>query len=913
MLSSKVHAKSGSNRTASSRWLAAAALFASLSLSAFGQESTECQPGQACPSSQPPQDTTPVTPRPLPQDSAVRGQQVNSSQGTLYTDPAGSASAQRSLDAQRQQLLYFPPDPITDMQRLANAASGQLLPIYGRDLFRQAPSTFAPADQIPALSDYVVGPGDQLLVRLWGPESFNGELTVDSGGSVYIPQVGGIPVAGLRVDELDAKISAVVRHTFRNFNLSVSPGRLRSVQIYVVGEARRPGAYTVSALSTVLNVLFTSGGPNVNGSLRHIEVRRGSTTVAVLDLYDLLLKGDRSKDVRLQSGDTIFIPASGPQVAIAGAVTHPGIYELRGETSIGSILQLAGGFTPIGLSTEVSLQRIGTDHVRAAFTVKLDDAGRQMAVRNGDVLLANHMTAAFEQSVTIRGNLANPGKFPWHPGMRLSEIIPDRQSLLTNDYWNERNRAGLPTPLFEPLVPRGNAIYGQTRQQNGQDRSGSLNNNDSYRSGGLDQSSQGMSDVPLLNPNGTFYPDPPQVYSSQYPDQSAYASQQQYPDGSANYGTSPYNPTATTSDRDQLAARIRSGDTGDQNTLSRGTLADQQQAAESSSLAFRGRRTDIKIPAPEIDWSYAVIERLNPETLRNSLVPFNLGRLLQEHDASQDLELHAGDVVTILSQTDIHVPQDEQTKYVHLEGEFKSAGVYSVAPGETLEELVARAGGLTNRAYLYGASFTRESARVFQQQRLDEYVSQLAINMQREAAVRTASSSTGVSDPNALVEQRDIIAQFRKLRATGRIVLQFKPNSIGTTSIPQIALEDGDVLRVPSRPATVAVIGAVYGQNVFLHDPTRRVEYYVSLAGKPTAVADKSHAFIIRADGSIFSRERTQGAFLNKFDTAEVEPGDAIVIPEKPVRPSAVRQIIDYSQIFSQFALGAAAISVIKQ
>jgi protein involved in polysaccharide export with SLBB domain len=408
--------------------------------------------------------------------------------------------------------------------------------------------------------------------------------------------------------------------------------------------------------------------------------------------------------------------------------------------------------------------------------------------------------------------------------------------------------------------------------------------------------------VSLANLSGDSYPDTSQSYFSRSMSQSSNSSQQ------AAQGVS-YD----SNDTGLLAARASAGGTGDQeNTLTRGTLADQQQAAESSSLATRGRRTSIKIPAPEIDWSFATIERLDPETLRNSLVPFNLGRLVQMHDSSQDVELHAGDVVTILSQADIHVPQDEQTKYVHLEGEVKSAGVYSVSPGETLQDVVARAGGLTDKAYLYGASFTRESARVFQQQRLDEYVTQLSIAMQRAAAVRTASSTTGVSNPNELVEQRDIIAQFRKLRATGRVVLQFKPDSKGTGSIPKIALEDGDILRIPSRPATVAVIGAVYGQNVFLHDPSRRLSYYVNLAGRPTQIADVKHAFIIRADGSVLSRERTQGAFLNKFDNAEVEPGDAIVIPEKPVRPSSLRILTDYTQIFSQLALGAAAITVIQ-
>jgi protein involved in polysaccharide export with SLBB domain len=840
----------------------------------------------------------------IPQQNSVQRQPQNAGQEPVYSDSAGSEPRQ-GLRGEERLPFYLPRDPITDMQRLSSSATGKMLPIYGRDLFQQAPSTFAPADQVPSLPSYVVGPGDQLLVRLWGPESFNGQLTVDGGGSIYIPQVGGIHVAGLRVDELEEKISADIRHTFRNFNLSVNLGHLRSVQVYVVGEARKPGVYTVSSLSTVLNVLFASGGPNVNGSLRRIEVRRGGTTIGELDLYDLLLKGDKSKDLRLESNDTIFIPSVGPQVALGGSVNHPAIYELRGETTVGAILDLAGGFTPIGLNSEISLERIGADHVRTAFTVKLDATGHEMPLRNGDVLYANHMTAAFQQSVAIRGNLANPGKFSWHPGMRLSEIIPDRQSLLTTDYWQQRNKLGLPTPLFEPLPSPNQRQPGQAGQfpLQGQDEAFPYNQN--YAQG--------------YNQNSRTYSDPQQ----QYP----LSDQQLYSPIQNGYGTSDSTGSGTgtsdstgsgtgTSDRDLLAARMRSGgsmdETNDQTTLTRGTLADQQQATESGSLATQGHRTQIKIPAPEIDWSYAVIERLNPDTLRNSLVPFHLGKLVQEHDASQDLELQPGDVVTIVSQTDIHVPQDERTKYVHLEGEFKGAGVYSVGPNETLDELVRRAGGLSDKAYLYGASFTRESARVFQQQRLDEYVSQLAISMQREGAVRAASSNSGISDPNALAEQRDLIAQFRKLRATGRIVLQFKPNSASVDTIPHISLEDGDVFRVPSRPATVAVIGAVHGQNVFLHDPSRRVNYYLALAGKPTSTADKDHAFIIRADGSVLSREHTLGSWMNAFDTALVEPGDAIVIPEKPVRPSAIRQLIDYSQIFSQLALGAAAITVIQ-
>jgi len=838
---------------------------------------------------------------PSGQSSATRDQRPD--QGTqLYVDSASTNSNRRQTDV-NQTNVFFPPDPLVDMQRLAKASTGETVPVFGRDLFQRAPSTFAPADQIPTLSDYLLGPGDEVLLRLWGPESFNGQLTVDSTGSIYVPQVGAIHVAGLRVDQLQEHISADIRHTFRNFNLSVNLGHLRSIQVYVVGEARRPGAYTVSSLSTVLNVLFVSGGPNVQGSLRRIQVRRDGKVVSELDLYDLILRGDKSQDIRLQANDTIFIPAAGPQVALAGSVRHPAVYELRGDTTVGSLLDLAGGFTPTGSTTQISLERIEENRARAAMTVNLDATGKATLLHDGDVLFANHISAAYQQSVTIRGNLANPGRFPWHAGMHLSDIIPDRMSLLTRNYWEQRNRLGVPVPLFEPLRPirpRQQISRMQNGQnQNGQTQNGQTNNTTDPTTGII--SNRGG--IPTLGPDpDTLDPSQDSSFDQSYNGNNS--------NGNNQYSNSDQrNQSQDSQEQGDREGLMRPPET----SLSSGSLAEEQQAATSRNIANIGPRNTIKIPAPEIDWSYAVIQRLDPVTLKNSLVPFNPEKLLQNHDPSQNLELQPGDIVTILSQADVHVPQDEQTKFVRLEGEFNGSGVYSVGPDETLADLVQRAGGLSTKAYLYGASFTRESARIAQQQRLDEYVTSVSISMQRAAAIRSASSNNTVVDPNALVEQRDIIAQLRKLRATGRIVLEFRPESSGSASIPRIPLEDGDVFRVPSRPLTVNVIGAVYGQNVFLFDPRRRVEDYILLAGKENPIADRRHAFIIRADGSVYSRQRAKGVWTNGFDAAQINPGDSIVIPEKPIKPAFIRQFVDYSQLFSSFALGAAALTVIKQ
>jgi protein involved in polysaccharide export with SLBB domain len=706
----------------------------------------------------------------------------------------------------------------------------------------------------------------------------------------------------MRADQLQDQISAEVNHTYRNYRISVSLGQLRSIQVYVVGEARRPGAYTVSALSTVLNVLFVSGGPNVQGSMRRIQVRHEGKPPTEFDLYDLVLRGDKTKDIRLEQGDTIFIPAAGPQVALAGSVRHPAIYELRGDTTAADLLELAGGYTPTAKRNLISLERIDQDLTRKAMMVNLDAAGSSMLLRDGDVLFVNHITQGYEQSVTIRGNLANPGRFSWHPGMKLSEIIPDTKSLLTSNYWKERNRLGVPSPLFEPQDNnlRRPLLQDRRLRTNGTNSSGGQGNGIGY--GNM---------MRPANANATGLND------QTITDDTAGLGLQSAPNAAPTDATaaslfSPGSQGGTiTGTQGGGVIDGRSNATAMESNTAEMGVADQRFDSRQSILNDRVKNK-IEIPAPEIDWSYAVIERLDPQTLKTSLISFNLGRLVQGHDASEDRELQAGDVVTILSQADIPVPLDEQTKYVRLEGEFVGAGVYSVRPGEDLESLVRRAGGLTGKAYLYGSSFLRESTRAFQQQRLNEYISSLSTDMERSAAVRAASSSSGLLDPNMLNEQRTMVAQLRQLRATGRIVLEFRPQSEGVDAIPQISLENGDVFRVPPRPSTVSVVGAVYGQNVFLYDSKHHLEDYVTLAGKPNRIADPKHAFIIRADGSVFSRVRTQGVLSNNFESSPIYPGDAIVIPEKLIKPTALRNILDYSQILSSFGLAAAAIAVVR-
>jgi protein involved in polysaccharide export with SLBB domain len=810
---------------------------------------------------------------------------------------SGGQSQLAALEESRLLAIRAPSAP-TDFQLLVRGSLGTLLPVYGDSLFRQVPSTFAPLREVNVTQDYVLGPGDQLVIRIWGQVNFNAQLTVDRSGSIYLPQVGEIHVAGLPYAQVRQHIHDAVGHIYKSFDLNVEMGQLRSIQVFVVGQARRPGTYTLSSLSTLVTALFATGGPSVQGSLRNIELRRNGQTVSHFDLYDLLIFGDMSKDAQLLPGDVIYIPPVGPQAAISGDVHVPAIYELKGAATVEEALRFAGGLSATASLLRASLERLDGQRNRTVVDISLQGSGLATPVQQADILRVLPISPQFQNTVTLRGNVAETGRFSWHPGMKLGDIIPDSQSLITRDYWERRNQLGVPGPEFKPeytnnpdYYPRdlngyqtgaaqydanGVPVYnGQPASSvgQGQQANGSRTNGTS--------TAQGAGSTPTAGQNN----DPNCI-----PDASNISQQNQYGQtpGSSIQGTNSQNgqPCTTPGSR---------------------SLADETQA--SSGNLPRPALT-VALPVPEIDWSYAVIERMNPQTLTTSLVPFNPGKLVLDHDTAQNLALEPGDVVTIFSQADIKVPQAQRTKFVRLEGEFKQAGIYSVQPGETLPQLVARAGGITPDAYLFGSNFTRESTRILQQLRLNDYLQNLELEIDRSTIA--ASASVGNVDPAATAASRSLVARFRNIRATGRVVLNIPQNATEIADLPNIQLEDGDRFVVPSKPSTVNVVGAVYDQNSFLFKNSREVRSYLRLAGGPTKSADGGDSFVIRADGSVVSRHSRSGVFGNTFATMRLNAGDTVVIPEKVPRPSGLRNFISYTQIFSQLALGAAAIAVLQ-
>ena len=319
-------------------------------------------------------------------------------------------------------------------QTYATGVTGHDLPIYGKSLFSDVPSTFAPFDSAQVNQEYVIGTGDELQIRGWGMVDIDVSATVDRSGAIFIPRVGSVKVSGVQYKDLQGYLKKAVGKIYTNFELTASIAQTRAVQIYVVGHAVRPGTYTLSAMSTLLNALFTSGGPDATGTMRNIQLKRGAQTISNFDLYDMLAKGDKSSDMTLRDGDVIYIPEVGPLVALTGNVKQPAIFELKGKASLADVLTWAGGFDSAAETKQVIVEKNIDNQYKTVIELVADNAqsGSQLAsipVNPTDVLRVFAPGAVPVQAqiqneyVRVAGEVRQSGIFQLKKGETLRELI----------------------------------------------------------------------------------------------------------------------------------------------------------------------------------------------------------------------------------------------------------------------------------------------------------------------------------------------------------------------------------------------------------------------------------------------------------------------------------------------------------
>ncbi len=766
----------------------------------------------------------------------------------------------------------IPLRPETEFQQMVADSVGRVLPLFGQSLFTQPPSTFAPIDHLQVPSDYVIGPGDELQIRVWGQVEADLRVIVDRSGQIYIPQVGEISVAGVHYGDLEEHLKRDISKVFKNFNLTASVGRLRSIQIVIVGDARYPGTYTISSLSTLVNAILASGGPTPQGSLRHVQVRRDGATITDFDFYDLLVKGDKSKDVRLQPGDVLFIPHVGPLVAIAGSVNTPAIYEMKNNSTLDDLIEVAGDLSTVADDSKITIDRFA-DHSRKTLEFPLDAQSRALPLQDGDIVRVFSIVPRFEDTVTLRGNVSNPGRYPWKPGMRVRDLIPNAQALLTRRYWRDRAAIvnGRATEYPIPTDRSRNIELAPERQQptNGKATSG-------------------------INSSSATEPGSSEDYV--FPDDAIDAV------GSSNSKT--LAAGAAQESRGNASLKPDEQQTVDNRS---------QMSADGSANPTRARNVaeDVRRYAPEINWDYAIIQRVNPEDLSSKLLWMSPRKAILEHDEASNLELQPGDIITIFSQRDISVPETNRSQYVIVEGEVMRPGVYKLEKNETLRSVLQRAGGLSPNAYVYGGQLIRESARIKEQKSLDELARTMEVQI-RQSAVSVAASAQSNELPQLLAAEETIIAQLHNARASGRVALPVRPIDHSLTDFPDIAMEDNDRLTIPHIPSTVSVVGNVYNPGSFIFEPRNTAGEYLELAGKGKPQSDLHHAFVLRANGVVVAANNINGVFVGtKFDRLRLNPGDQIVVPYKLPTGAFVRGLRDWSQIVSQLAVTGVVLSTV--
>ena len=563
---------------------------------------------------------------------------------------AGADGAMVASPAAPQPQKLTTNRPTSEFQKFIADNSGTLLPVFGTEFFANAPMTFAPISGSPVPADYPLGVGDELLIRGWGSIDIDYRATIDRNGLISIPTIGSVVLAGVKAGDAEAVIRAAVARLYKGVTINVNFGKLRAITVYVVGQASRPGTYTVSSLSTLVTTLFASGGPNVNGSMRHLQVKRAGKVVAELDLYAFIAKGDKSADIKLQDGDTIYIPSATGYVALVGKVNTPAIYELRtASDTVESVLDIAGGLPVVADPRRAFVERIDANRnqPRSVEQFALNAEGLKRSLKNGDVLNITSITPDFSNAVVLRGNVDQSIRAPFKPGMRVSDLIPSREYLISRNSIKRQNNV--------------------------------INTGESDK--------------------------------------------------------------LTVDNADNIAARI-------------GGLID------------------------EINWDYAVVERINRSDLTVNLIPFNLGKVFSDPANAENVQLQPGDTVTIFSQQDVAVPMDKRRVFVRVEGEVNVPGVYQMSAGETLQSLLARAGGTTANAYFFGTAFYREQVRIQQQANLEKAALKLENQLRNEQSRSVANTraitaiDAQVAETQRLAELKlaqDNIARFRQLKPTGRI------------------------------------------------------------------------------------------------------------------------------------------------
>jgi polysaccharide biosynthesis/export protein len=719
---------------------------------------------------------------------------------------------------------------------------------FGYDLFAGSPTTFAPGNVVPVPLDYTMGPGDVIEIQLFGQENLEFSLQVNREGMIQFPKIGPINVFENGTDFLSLKnlLKEKVRKNLgAGVQLSISMGSLRSIRVFILGDVHRPGAYLVSSLSTMTNALLVSGGIKHIGSLRNIQLKRNGKLVTTLDLYDLLLQGDLSKDERLRPGDVIFAPPVMNRVTVTGTVLRPAIYELSEESTIAEFLDLCGGILPRGDGRYARLERSTQEGMLKIYSLDLNSKeGQEFPVLNGDVLSVPSTLDRMKNVVSLVGHVERPGDYEWKETLSLNDLLPDYSSLLPKADMNyalirrEDSETGLVRVLsFRPLDV--------LRDGNGS-KVVDLRPRDQVMVFGRVAKDRLKLITPILG---------------ELLRQDSHGSRPQI----ATVGGVVHFP-------------------GDYPLVEGMTISDLLRASgglRSSAYTLGAELTRHSVISGEkVIVEHKVIESLD----------------MLESSEDSTFFLQPQDSVTVKQ-----IPEWHDRKEIRILGEVKFPGPYVIKPGETLKDVFTRAGGMTERAFPFGAVFTREELKM----RESEHRRRITERLESEVAVQNLRGSDDSHKESSEIAL-SLLARMNASKAVGRLVIDLESQLAGSSETP-LALRNGDVVMIPKSPQEVSILGEVHNPTSHLHDNKRSIRDYIELSGGLMEHADEDAIFAVHADGSISRANRT--GWFRSGTRKKLGPGDVIVVPITYEKEFPWDKAALITQVIYQMAIAAAAIN----
>ena len=815
---------------------------------------------------------------------------------------------------------------------------------FGYDLF-DIETSFDSSGIIAAPKEYVLGPGDELTISFSGSVQAIKKVSVNREGNVFLRELGTISFSGLTFDEASEKLKNITQASLIGTEVEISLSRLRTIQIFVLGNSKRPGSYNFSPLSSISSILFNTRGPTENGSLRNISLKRANKEIGSLDMYELLINANTSDDLRIQSGDALLVNPVGDRVKIWGNVNRPAIYEIKEGETFEDVLNFASGLSSKADKNKITLSRLNDNGEREFSDYKLIDIN-SVKLKDSDEIFIHDLPGKLSNNIRIEGFTTSRGVYSFIENSKISDFI-DENDLSDKTYLpfsvisrrdDNGSREFITTDLNlktreEFKLKPSDYIYVFSQYDIDfinsallADALGLLSEEDKIKIDLFYQEEKKKNQA--LQNASSATPDPSLPFQRQPTKSEAkkreefnlrrknlvkFIPDDRYPCKSLKY-VAKFNASTLVSNLKSLKFSTSETNISDRLGLNEGCpkiFEDNPDllivALENASLVSG----EIRKPG-----FYPITNNINLKNLTSFAGgATNLGKsgnyeiFYSEKDIQKILfEEYENTIFSSSFPKSIVLQQDpdkQETFSVSVSGFIKNPGTYSISKGEKLSSLLERAGGYEKNAYPYGGVFTRSSVAKREKEAFNRAADQL------EEGIATSLTSGAISNTGnpqlALSVISNLITRIKSISPVGRIVTEMSLEKLKKNPEVDIVLNSGDRIFIPSEKSTITVTGEVLAPTSFVYSKNLRVNDYIKLAGGLADSADKKGIFVILPNG-----QAVRNLDSWRIGRSKIEPGSTIIVPRDSTPFNAISAFRIFTPILANFATAAAAISALN-